>query len=104
FYCLSDCHSLHSFPTRRSSDLSFMDIVQYDFSYMFYYSERPGTLAAKKFADDIPLDTKKRRLQEIIEKQNTLSLKRNQMDVGKIDRKSTRLNSSHVKISYAVFC
>ncbi|HLT07139.1 MAG TPA: tRNA (N6-isopentenyl adenosine(37)-C2)-methylthiotransferase MiaB [Cyclobacteriaceae bacterium] len=66
--------------------LSLMDIVQYDFSYMFYYSERPGTLAAKKFADDIPLDTKKRRLQEIIEKQNTLSLKRNQMDVGKIHK------------------
>lgn len=64
--------------------LSLMDIVRYDFSYMFFYSERPGTLAAKKYADDIPLETKKRRLQEIIEKQNLLSLERNHLDVGKI--------------------
>ncbi|HLU88927.1 MAG TPA: tRNA (N6-isopentenyl adenosine(37)-C2)-methylthiotransferase MiaB [Cyclobacteriaceae bacterium] len=64
--------------------LSLMDQVKFDFSYMFFYSERPGTLAAKKYADDIPLDTKKRRLQEIIEKQNQLSLKRNQQDIGKI--------------------
>lgn len=66
--------------------LSLMDIVEYDFSYMFYYSERPGTLAAKKYTDDIPLDVKKRRLQEIIEKQNQLSLRRNRLDVGKIHR------------------
>ena len=66
--------------------LSLMDIVAYDFSYMFYYSERPGTLAAKKYADDIPLDVKKRRLQEIIEKQNQLSLQRNRLDVGKVHR------------------
>ena len=63
--------------------LSIIDYAQYDFSYMFYYSERPGTLAAKKFEDDIPLDIKKRRLQEIITKQNEWSLKRNQRDVGK---------------------
>lgn len=64
--------------------LSLMDIVKYDFSYMFFYSERPGTLAAKKYADDIPLDVKKRRLNEIIEKQTALSLERNRMDVGKV--------------------
>lgn len=64
--------------------LSLMDRVKYDFSYMFYYSERPGTLAAKKYDDDIPLATKKRRLQEIIEKQQEHSLERNQLDVGKI--------------------
>jgi tRNA-2-methylthio-N6-dimethylallyladenosine synthase len=63
--------------------LSLMDIVQYDFSYMFYYSERPGTLAAKKFEDDIPLETKKRRLAEIIEKQHQLSYNRNKIDLGK---------------------
>lgn len=66
--------------------LSLMDIVRYDFSYMFYYSERPGTLAAKKYADDVPLETKKKRLQEIIEKQNLLSLERNRLDVGKIQK------------------
>jgi len=63
--------------------ISLMEIVKYDFSYMFYYSERPGTLAAKKYEDDIPLDTKKRRLAEIIEKQNQLSFERNRLDVGK---------------------
>jgi len=66
--------------------LSLMDLVKYDFSYMFYYSERPGTLAAKKYADDIPLEIKKRRLQEIIEKQNHLSLERNKKDIGKVQK------------------
>ncbi|MFM7486038.1 MAG: tRNA (N6-isopentenyl adenosine(37)-C2)-methylthiotransferase MiaB [Cytophagales bacterium] len=66
--------------------VSLMEAVQYDFSYMFFYSERPGTLAAKKFADDIPLDIKKKRLKEIIQKQRELSLKRNQLDVGKVHK------------------
>ena len=64
--------------------LSLMDEVQYDFSYMFFYSERPGTLAAKKYQDDIPLDVKKRRLQEIINKQQQHSLVRNQRDLNKV--------------------
>jgi tRNA-2-methylthio-N6-dimethylallyladenosine synthase len=63
--------------------LSLMELVKYDFSYMFYYSERPGTLAAKKFEDDIPLEIKKRRLAEIIEKQSQLSHERNRLDLGK---------------------
>lgn len=63
--------------------LSLMDLVKYDFSYMFYYSERPGTLAAKKYADDISLETKKRRLAEIIEKQSQISHDRNRLDLGK---------------------
>ncbi len=62
--------------------LSLMDIVKFDFSYMFFYSERPGTLAAKKYTDDIPLEVKKRRLAEIITKQSQLSLERNKLDVG----------------------
>lgn len=64
--------------------LTLMDYVKYDFAYMFFYSERPGTLAAKKFADDVPEAVKKRRLQEIIQKQNDHSLLRNQRDVGKV--------------------
>jgi len=64
--------------------LTLMDYVKYDFSYMFFYSERPGTLAAKKFEDDIPLEVKKRRLQEIINKQQATSLERNKLDLGKI--------------------
>lgn len=64
--------------------LSMMDYVKYDYSYMFYYSERPGTLAARKYLDDVDEAVKKRRLQEIIEKQNQLSLLSNQNDIGKI--------------------
>jgi len=64
--------------------LTMMDAVHYDFAYMFFYSERPGTLAAKKFADDISPAIKKRRLQEIIYKQNEHSLIRNKRDVGKV--------------------
>ncbi|MDG1277177.1 MAG: tRNA (N6-isopentenyl adenosine(37)-C2)-methylthiotransferase MiaB [Algoriphagus sp.] len=63
--------------------LSLMDLVKYDFSYMFYYSERPGTLAAKKYEDDIPLEIKKRRLAEVITKQSQLSHERNKLDLGK---------------------
>jgi tRNA-2-methylthio-N6-dimethylallyladenosine synthase len=63
--------------------LSIMDYVMYDFSYMFFYSERPGTLAAKKYADDISLEVKKQRLSEIIEKQQKIALARNLLDVGK---------------------
>ncbi len=66
--------------------LSLMDYVKYDFSYMYYYSERPGTLAAKKYEDDIPLEVKKRRLQEIIDKQRLLGLGRNQRDLNKVHR------------------
>jgi tRNA-2-methylthio-N6-dimethylallyladenosine synthase len=70
----------------HADTISLMDSVQYDYSYMFYYSERPGTLAAKKYADDISLEVKKKRLDEIIKKQNELSLKRNQLDIGKVHK------------------
>jgi tRNA-2-methylthio-N6-dimethylallyladenosine synthase len=63
--------------------LSLMDAVKYDFAYMFFYSERQGTLAEKKYADDISEDVKKRRLQEIIDKQRLHSFERNKLDVGK---------------------
>lgn len=66
--------------------LSLMDLVQFDFSYMFFYSERPGTLAEKKFKDDVPPEVKKSRLQEIINKQTAHSLASNQRDVGKVHR------------------
>lgn len=66
--------------------LTLMDLVQYDYAYMFAYSERPGTLAAKKYPDDIPADVKARRLEEIIAKQRGHSLIRHQQDVGTIQR------------------
>ena len=64
--------------------LSIMKIVGYDYAYMFAYSERPGTLAARNYPDDIPVEEKTRRLNEIIELQNTLSLESNKRDVGKV--------------------
>jgi tRNA-2-methylthio-N6-dimethylallyladenosine synthase len=64
--------------------LTIMEEVVYDMSYMFFYSERPGTLAERKFDDDIPLDIKKRRLSEVIALQQKLSLRRNQQDIGKV--------------------
>lgn len=63
--------------------LSMMEFAQYDMSYMFFYSERPGTLAAKRYQDDVPEAVKKRRLQEIIEVQNRLSKNSNLKDIGK---------------------
>jgi len=63
--------------------LSIMEHSKYDMSYMFFYSERPGTLAARRYADDIPEEIKKRRLQEIVQLQNKLSLESNQRDLGK---------------------
>ncbi|GGE57109.1 tRNA-2-methylthio-N6-dimethylallyladenosine synthase [Pedobacter psychrotolerans] len=66
--------------------LSIMDYVEYDFAYNFTYSERPGTLAARKLADDIPEEVKKRRLAEILAKQQAHSLLRLQEWVGKTVR------------------
>jgi tRNA-2-methylthio-N6-dimethylallyladenosine synthase len=63
--------------------LSMMEYVKYGTSYMYYYSERPGTLAAKRYVDDVPEETKKRRLQEIVDLQNKHSLERNQEQIGK---------------------
>ena len=63
--------------------LSLMKHIKYDFGFMFAYSERPGTLAAKKMPDDVPADVKKRRLAEIITLQQKHSLYRTAFFVGK---------------------
>ena len=64
--------------------LSLMREVGYDASFMFKYSERPGTYAAKYLEDNIPEEVKIRRLQEMIDLQNQLSLESNKRDVGKV--------------------
>ncbi|WP_408046241.1 tRNA (N6-isopentenyl adenosine(37)-C2)-methylthiotransferase MiaB [Tenacibaculum crassostreae] len=64
--------------------LDLMEHVKYSFGFMFAYSERPGTLAAKKMEDDVPLETKKRRLQEIIDLQQEHSLYRTKENLGQI--------------------
>jgi tRNA-2-methylthio-N6-dimethylallyladenosine synthase len=63
--------------------ISIMKEANYDYSYMYFYSERPGTLAAKRYKDDIPEEVKKRRLQEIVDVQWVLSNESNKRDVGK---------------------
>ena len=74
------------FPTETEEDhqdtLSLMEYVRYDFGYMFAYSERPGTLAARKLEDDIPEEVKKRRLQEIVDLQQRIALEQTRRFVG----------------------
>ncbi|MDB5115832.1 MAG: tRNA-2-methylthio-N(6)-dimethylallyladenosine synthase MiaB [Mucilaginibacter sp.] len=66
--------------------VSMMEYVQYDFAYMFMYSERPGTLAAKRYADDIPEPVKAARLTEIVALQQKYSLVRLQAQIGKVQK------------------
>jgi tRNA-2-methylthio-N6-dimethylallyladenosine synthase len=65
--------------------LNLMEYVKYDFGFMFSYSERPGTLAAKKMTDDVSEETKKRRLQEVIDLQQIHALYRTEQHLGKIE-------------------
>jgi len=62
--------------------LEIMEFSKYDYSYMFFYSERPGTLAQRRFKDDVPEEVKKRRLAEIVQVQNRLSFESNLKDIG----------------------
>jgi len=86
--CAISQDMITGFPTETEDDhrdtLSLMEYVKYDFGFMFAYSERPGTLAARKIADDVPEEVKKRRLAEIIDLQQAHSLYRTQAQVGKI--------------------
>ena len=88
---IPDCGISHDmiagFPTETDQDhqdtLDLMDYVKYDFGFMFAYSERPGTLAARKIEDNVPETIKKKRLSEIIEKQQKHSRFRTEQFVGK---------------------
>jgi tRNA-2-methylthio-N6-dimethylallyladenosine synthase len=77
------------FPGETEEDhrqtLSLMEYVKYDFGFMFAYSERPGTLAARKLADDVPEAVKKRRLREIIDLQQQHSRYRNEQHLGRVE-------------------
>lgn len=77
--------------------LSVLEYGKFDLSYMYFYSERPGTLAARRFADDVPLQVKKRRLDEIVKLQNRLSQQSNLLDVGKTFKVLIEGNSKKVK-------
>ncbi|MEA1785498.1 tRNA (N6-isopentenyl adenosine(37)-C2)-methylthiotransferase MiaB [Arenibacter sp. GZD96] len=88
-----DCGISHDmitgFPTETEKDhkdtLSLMEYVKYDYGFMFAYSERPGTMAARKLTDDIPNETKQRRLAEIIALQRTHCHFRTQQHLGKTE-------------------
>ncbi len=81
------CDIISGFCTETEEEhaetLSLMEWSQFDFSYMYKYSERPGTLAARKYKDDVPEEVKARRLQEIISLQNRISTEKNQRYIGK---------------------
>ena len=68
----------------HQATLSLFREAAFDYAYMFCYSERPGTIAARNYPDDVPQEVKTRRLNEIIELQNQLSLESNRRDVGKV--------------------
>ncbi|MEO2050839.1 MAG: tRNA (N6-isopentenyl adenosine(37)-C2)-methylthiotransferase MiaB [Allomuricauda sp.] len=87
--CAISQDMITGFPTETEEDhqdtLSLMEYVKYDFGFMFAYSERPGTLAERKMEDDVPEETKKRRLREIIDLQQKHGLYRTQQHVGKVE-------------------
>ncbi|NAS12844.1 tRNA (N6-isopentenyl adenosine(37)-C2)-methylthiotransferase MiaB [Poritiphilus flavus] len=87
--CAISQDMIAGFPTETEEDhqdtLSLMEYVKYDFGFMFAYSERPGTLAARKLEDDIPEETKKRRLREIIALQQQHGLYRTRQHLGKTE-------------------
>jgi len=70
----------------HNDTVTMMDYVKYDFAYMFKYSERPGTLAAKRYKDDIPEEVKQSRLAQIVAKQQEYSFYRMQARIGKVEK------------------
>lgn len=99
--CAISQDMITGFPTENEEDhqdtLSLMEYVKYDFGFMFAYSERPGTMAARKLEDDVPEEVKKRRLTEIVNLQQEHSLYRTQQFVGKtvevlIEKESKKSN------------
>ncbi|MEY4098786.1 MAG: tRNA ((37)-C2)-methylthiotransferase MiaB [Bacteroidota bacterium] len=86
--CSISADIIAGFCTETEEDhqdtISIMQLAEYDYAYMYFYSERPGTLAEKRYEDDVPLEVKKRRLQEIVDVQWHLSNDSNKKEVGKI--------------------
>lgn len=86
--CAISADIIAGFCTEEEQDhLDTLDIMRktgYEYSYMFAYSERPGTLAARRYKDDVDDETKKRRLAEIVQLQNELSLVSNKRDIGNV--------------------
>lgn len=85
----------------HQESLSLLKDIQYDHAFMFIYSERPDTYAARKYTDDVPEQVKKRRLSEIIALQNLISRNKNQQEIGQVH---TVLVEGPSKRSDAKFC
>lgn len=85
--CALSTDVIAGFCTETEEDhqqtLELMKWVGYDYAFMFKYSERPGTVAEKRYKDDVPEEVKSRRLKEIIDLQQELSYRSNQADIGK---------------------
>lgn len=85
--CALSTDVITGFCTETEEDhqdtMSLMEYGRYDLAYMFFYSERPGTLAARRYQDDVPEEVKKRRLAEVVELHRGQSLSSMQRDVGK---------------------
>jgi tRNA-2-methylthio-N6-dimethylallyladenosine synthase len=85
--CAISTDVITGFCTETEEDhqdtMSLMDYARYDLAYMFFYSERPGTLAARRYQDDVPEEVKKRRLTEVVELHRGQTLRSMQQDVGK---------------------
>jgi len=88
--CSISCDIITGFCSETEEDhkdtLTLMQQCEFEFSYMYFYSERPGTLAARKYEDDIPEDVKKRRLTEVIEIQHEVAKRLNAAQEGKVHR------------------
>ena len=86
--CSVSCDIITGFCSETEEEhrdtLDLLRKCEYEFSYMYFYSERPGTLAARKYEDDVPEEVKKRRLTEVIEIQHEIAIKRNAAQVGKV--------------------
>ena len=106
---LPDCAISHDlicgFPSETEQDhkdtLSLMAYVKYSFGYMFSYSERPGTMAARKLKDDIPEKIKKRRLQEVVDLQQKHSLERTQEFLGQFTEVLIEKSSKKSEVDWA---
>jgi tRNA-2-methylthio-N6-dimethylallyladenosine synthase len=88
--CSVSCDIITGFCSETEEDhqatLDLMRKCPFEFSYMYFYSERPGTLAARKYKDDIPEEVKKRRLEEVIKVQHEIAIQKNKAQVGKVHR------------------
>ena len=84
--CGLSTDTITGFCTETEEDhqqtLSLFEYCEYDLAYMYFYSERPGTLAERRFEDDVPLDVKKRRLQEIVALHRIHSLRSMEKEIG----------------------